>query len=338
LKTRYLLLNWKRVRLFQMQVFIGSAILFVSYGAFLVSYCEALEGFSLALLMLPIQIGVGLVSTRYYQKIGMKSRRKLTFLDPFELGGDWNNLEEESDVDEITSLFQSLQLELEGVQQKTDDVLDLAWFVVIVWSAISTAAAVLIGSIPFLCVSPVLVLAGLSAICYYNGYQCEPSGSFTEDLDHLEYLVCSRLSAIQTAASGSFSLPFLKWRSKNHTRVLADVGAYLLGRSLEEADSIIAYSVGFSPTQNERIEMLFSVRNDPGTLDSLNGLELMDDLEWSITRESAPTGHKIALLNTRGSPNIQDPATLVKSPSEQEKATFALAKAIESILALLSSD
>ncbi|MFX1416611.1 MAG: hypothetical protein ACFFC0_07345, partial [Promethearchaeota archaeon] len=236
MKTHYLLLNWNRVRQFQIQVAIGSAILFVVYGAFLVLYCDALEGFSLGVLMLATQIGVGLVSTRHYQTIGNKSRRKLTFLDPSELGGDWKHLEEGSDVDGISCLFGDFHSELQGIEPKTDDVLDLAWFVVIVWAAISTAAAVLIGSLPFLCVSPAIVLAGLSAVCYYDGYQSGPMASLSEDLDHLEHLVCSRISAVQAAASNTFSEPFVRWRSRDQTRVLTDIGVYLLGRSLEETD------------------------------------------------------------------------------------------------------
>lgn len=337
MKTRYLLLNWKRVRLFQIQVAIGSAVLFVIYGAFLVLYCEALEGFSLALLLLSTQISVGLVSTRYFQKIGMMSRQKLRFLDPSKLAGDWSRLEEGSDVDGITRLFESLQLELRGVEPKTDDVLDLAWFVVIVWSAISTAAAVLIGSLPFLCVSPALVLTGLSAFCYYDGYQSGTTGSFSEDLDHLEHLACSRISAIQAASSGTFSAPFVRWRSKNQTRVLTDVGVYVLGRSLEETDSVIAYSVGFSSAEIERIEILLSANNDPCAFDSLSRLELVKDLEWGVSKESGTTWHKTVLSNTKGSPNIRDSVTLVKCPSELEKVTLTIVKTIESMLELLGS-
>ncbi|MFX0044468.1 MAG: hypothetical protein ACFE8Z_01345 [Candidatus Hermodarchaeota archaeon] len=337
MKRHYLLLNWKRVRLFQIQIAIGSAVLFVVYGAFLVLYCQALEGFSLALLMLSTQIGVGLVSTRYYQTIGSMSRQKLTFLDPSELAGDWIPLEEESDIDGVARLFESLQLELQDVQAKTDDVLDLAWFVVIVWSAISTAAAALVGSLPFLCESPAIVLAGLSALCYYDGYKSGTTGTFSEDLDHLEHLACSRISAIQAAASGFFSVPFVRWMSNNQSRVLTDIGVYVLGRSLEESDAVISYSVGFSPNEIEGIEILLSSRNDPGALDRLTGLELVNNLEWSLSKESSSTFHKTVLSNTKGSPNVLNPVTLIKSPSEMEKVTLTIAKAIETILGLLNS-
>ncbi|MFW9943545.1 MAG: hypothetical protein ACFFB7_00955 [Candidatus Sifarchaeia archaeon] len=337
MKTRYLLLNWNRVRQFQIQIAIGSAILFVVYGAFLVLYCDALEGFSLAVLMLAIQIGVGLVSTRYYQTIGNISRRKLTFLNPSELVGDWRHLEEESDIDGISSLFDSLQSELQGIDPKTDDVLDLAWFVVIVWAAISTSAAVLIGSLPLLCVSPAIVLTGLSTVCYYDGYQSGPMVSLSEDLDHLEHLVCSRISAVQAAASSTFSEPFVRWRARNQTRVLTDIGVYVLGRSLEETDIVIAYSVGFSPTEIERVEILLSTSNDPSRLDSLSGLKLVKDLEWDLSKEPASTQHKTVLSNSKGSPNIQDSSTLIKSPSELEKVTLILVMAFETILEILAS-
>jgi hypothetical protein len=337
LKTRYLLLNWKRVRQFQILVAIGSAVLFFTYGAFLVLFCESLEGFRLALLMLSTQIGVGLISTRYYQTIGMKSRRKLTFLDPSELTGDWSNLEEESDVDGIARLFEKLQTEVQGERPRTDDVLDLAWFVVIIWSAISTAAAMLVGSLPFLCVSPALVLAGMSSVCYYNGYQIGPTGSFPEDLDHLEHLVCSRISAVQAAASGILSAPFVRWRSKNETRVLTDIGVYLLGRSLEESDSVVEYSVGFSPNEMEHIKMLLSASRDHGVLESLSRLELMNSLAWGISSESTSSWNKTVLSNTRASPNIQDSATLIKSPSELDRVTLTVVDAIKAILGSLGS-
>ncbi len=337
MKTRYLLLNWKRVRLFQVLTAIGSAVLLVVYGAFLVLYCQTLEGFPLALLMLSTQIGVGLVSTRLCQTIGITSKRKLAFLNPSKLGEDWSLLEEESDADGITQLFESLHLELQGVQPRTDDVLDLAWFVVIVWSAISTAAAVLIGSLPFLCVSPALILAGLSALCYHDGYQSGAAVSFSESLDHLEHLACSRIFAIQSAASGVFSVPFVRWKAKNQSRVLADIGVYVLGRTLEETDSVIAYSVGFSPNGTERIEILLSADSDRSSLGSVSDLELVDDFEWGVSDEISSTWHKTILSNTKGSPSILDPTTLIKSPSELKKVTTAIARAVETIIGFLGS-
>jgi hypothetical protein len=337
LKTRYLLLNWTRVRVFQIQVFLGSAVLFTVYGAFLVLYCETLQGFSLALLLLSTQFGVGLVSTRYYQTIGIKTRRRLTFLDSSELTGDWGHLEEELEVDGISRLFEDLQVELQGEQPRSDDVLDLTWFVVIVWSAISTAAAVLMGSLPFLCASPALVLASLCAVCCYDGYRNGTIDSFSEDLDHLEHLAFSRISAVQVASSGTFFMPFARWRSKNRTRILTDIGVHLLGRSLEESDSVITYSVGFSPAEFERLEILHSASNDPSVLDPLSRLELVKDLAWSVSKESTLTGHKTVLANAEGSPNIRNPVTLVRSPSELERVTLAIVKAIELTLELVSS-
>ncbi|UCH05023.1 MAG: hypothetical protein JSW05_02370, partial [Candidatus Thorarchaeota archaeon] len=189
-----------------------------------------------------------------------------------------------------------------------------------------------------LCVSPALVLAGLSVICYYDGYQSGTTGTFSEDLDHLEHLACSRISAIQAAASGIFSVPFVRWMSKSQNRVLTDIGVYVLGRSLEETDSVITYSVGFSPTEIERIEMLLSSSNDPSALDSLSDVELVNGLEWTLSEESSSGWHKTVLSNTKGSPNILDPVTLIKSPSELEKVTLTIAKAIETILGLFGSN
>ena len=144
------------------------------------------------------------------------------------------------------------------------------------------------------------------------------------------------LSAILLYYTG-FSLPFVRWRSRNQTRVFMDAGVYLLGRSLDETDSIITYSVGFSPNEIERIEILLSVDNDPRALDSLSRLEPVKSLDWAISTESAPTLNKVVLSNTHGNPNIQDPATFVKSPSELEKVTLAIVKAIESIITLIGS-
>ncbi len=213
-----------------------------------------------------------------------------------------------------------------------DDILDLAWFFVIVWAAVSTAMVVLFGSSPILCVSPSPVLAVICAACYYNGYQSGEGDISADNLEHLEHLALSRVTSIQSIASDNLFQPYARWMQKKESRVLSDFGVYLIGSTLEMAGAVIRYSVGFSSGDEERIEVLLSEEPDSEFQREVTRLDSDLGSRWVLTTDSGQHEYKLHFTNVTDSPNLGRGASLIRSPSEQERATREVAETIESLL------
>ncbi len=285
--------------------------------------------------MVSTQIGVGLVFTRYYQSVGMMTKRKLTFLDPSEMTGEWESMEEEVSLEEMSRIFHELGERLDGLEPHVDDILDLAWFFVIVWASVSTAMVILFGSSPILCVSPSPVLAIISASCYYNGYQSGKAETSADNLEHLEHLALSRVTSIRAIASDNFFQPYARWIQKQEGRVLSDFGVYLIGSALDTVSAVIRYSVGFSSGHKERIEVLLSEEPDSDFQSAVTELDSDLGSKWVLTTDSGLHEHKFCFTNVTDSPSLKRAASLIRSPSEQERATREVAETIESLLQLV---
>ncbi|MFQ5831727.1 MAG: hypothetical protein ACE5H4_03400 [Candidatus Thorarchaeota archaeon] len=338
MRSRYILLDWSGVRRIQFRVVLGSALLFITYSIILLLYCSVAQWILLAFLLVSTQIGVGLVFTRYYQTVGMLAKEKLTFLDSSELAGEWESVEEEVSIEEMPRIFQELDERLGGLEPQVDDILDLAWFFIIVWAAVSTALVVLFGSSPILCLSPSPILAMICVACYYNGYQSGKGEISADHLEHLEHLALSRLSAIQSIASNSFFQPFVQWMQKQEFRVLSDLGVHLIGSAVEVTGAVIRYSVGFSSGDKEHIEVLLSEVPDPDFQSAVTRLDSDLGSRWILTTDSGPQMHKFRFANAIDSPSLRRHASLIRSPSEQEKATRVVAKILESLLQLVGPE
>ncbi|MHA2040950.1 MAG: hypothetical protein ACW975_03720 [Candidatus Thorarchaeota archaeon] len=334
--TTYHILDWSEVRKMQFLILIGSVLLFAIYAIVLACYEAVFFRLLLYILYVSTQIPFGLVLTHYFQVLGTRMKRKLNLLDPSKLGADWASSQQDMNSKDISHLFDNISVQLQKSNPSVDDVLDLAWFGVIVWAVISTGIAVVHNPSGLFYASSSLVLSGLCLASLYNGYRISRSPSFDENIEHLKHLVLSRLSALQLVVGRRYFQPGVKLLSKGEKQVIADIFVQILNNSRSKG-AVLSYWLGLSSTDDERVNFDVPEQHVESIRGSLMSLPIISDFGWSI--DTAPNNNepRVVIRNKRDSIRIDVQSTMVLSPSRIKESSEKLADALEAVILAIGS-
>jgi hypothetical protein len=276
-----------------------------------------------------LQVAAGIAATRISQILGQKSGDYVSIIDPSRLIGGWKPVEAEVPLGAISQLFERLTNMVGTDEKVADDIIDIAWFVIITWSVISTALVVSIESFRILCPIGAFVVGVSSVFCYVNGYQIGSKKNFDEDLEHLGYYIKTRLSEIFKHFEGSSLIVKLRLLVAGKKMVLSDVGVKL--GSPEEPTSSVIYWIGLSSDRNESIEIRNP--NDKEIETGLKELPPLSTLNWNV--DEIPAGFSIR--NTSDFISLHDPSTYLARTSAVAEGIDAIVASMTSISALLKT-
>ncbi|NHJ13832.1 MAG: hypothetical protein EAX95_09145 [Candidatus Thorarchaeota archaeon] len=281
----YYILDLSRVRVFQAVLLICSVSGFFLYALFLNYLCAyGIEPISV-LPLVSIQIGVGVVVTRLFQVWGASSALKVALVDANRLPASWIPTTVGVTLASLNKMFDQLIARVSDNRPEADDVTDFAWFGIIVWAVVSSAAKALFNYSSLVCISAAGVLAICSIICYYNGYRSRAGTDFDEDLEHLRYYLVRRLSEIDSRFSAkhqSFQVHLLGDRNRV---TLSDVGISL--EPSGKRNRRVTYWIGLSSNRPEAIDVTAPDETDINIEAILRKIPVLQNPAWILKKLSS---------------------------------------------------
>jgi hypothetical protein len=259
----------------------------------------------------------------------------LKLIDPADVDSSWALSNQEMTSEEISHLLDDIGVELQKYNPSVDDIIDLTWFVVIVWAAISTCVLAVFNPPPLFLASPALVLAGLCFASLYNGYRIAPSPPFDENMEHLKHLVLSRLSTLHAVVGVRYFKPGISLLSKGKKQIINDFFAQMVNRS-KEIGPVFTYWMGISSSDTERIEFTIEDEQVRAVKDLLKHHPIATDSGWRMSILNDSNEPIVALRNEQSDLRIDVQSTMVHSPSWVKETSENLADALRT--ALLSLD
>jgi hypothetical protein len=265
-----------------------------------------------SLLLFGSQIAIGFPATRAYYEWGVSNKQKLTFLDPAKLNGKGTQYERSIHLGDISLLFEKMDLQVHRYdKENSDDLNDIAWFGIFVWSAFSSTLFFLTISTSYLCMigSLILMLACLGG--YLSGYWKSRTQSFEDDLSHLQYFVEKQFRVLDRHIPDKGARIYLQMVEQRRSVALLD---FSLQVSLGE-DSVLEFHLGLSSAESERIV----IKADDGVLNRvLNEVQQIPEVknnQWSAERIMTSSGPIVRTLNQSSTFSIMNRTSYVKSPS-----------------------
>ncbi|MFW9802709.1 MAG: hypothetical protein ACFFFC_08670 [Candidatus Thorarchaeota archaeon] len=327
----YQVFNWTEVRIVQILIFLASAFIFLLYAIALIYYGLAFAGLLLYIAYVSTQIPLGLLLTRHYHILGMHTKKRLKLIDPADVDKSWSMSNQLMRLDEISHLLDEISVELQKQSPSVDDILDLTWFVVIVWAAISTSVLAMFNPPPPFLASAALVLAGLCFASLYNGYRIAPSAPFDENMEHLRHLVLSRFSALHAVIGKRYFQPGVSLLGKGKKKIINDFFAQMLNQSKDNGP-VLTYWTGISSTDAERID--FAIENDQARAvqDSLEQHPIVTESGWSVSVSNDTNEPGVLLRNEQSELRIDVQSTMVLSPSWIAETSKNLADMLSTVL------
>jgi hypothetical protein len=253
-----------------------------------------------------VQIGVGLPLTRHSLSLGRKAKSRVSFQDPAALGRGWELEELETHNSDIQRIFEKFQDSVTDADKKTvDDINDIVWFILIVWSIFSSLLFVLFETGLPICMISVVVLAIATIISYIYGHRGPVNGYFEDDLSHLEYHVKSRMKVlgdIQTT-----QIQRVIWKTKGRRKALADFCMCLSPR----AEIQLNYHIGIPSDVPEQ----FTIEGENDQLEEIATRIQEKDIppEWEVLFEGDGI---LKICNLNKNINLQNNGTFIESHEE----------------------
>ena len=301
-----------------MMTFITPAIL--GHAGLLLTIWYYLDGFLEIGVFVLAQILIGLPISRLAYAMGTKAREVLGFSDSTSLGPEWVKAETQTTRGELKHIFEKLHLDLGKKNQQTvDDLNDLAWFSIVVWSMISIILINLIGQNLLIYISPSVLLALVTAILYRNGYQSTPRFQYDDILDHLEFHIFTRLDAFSVLLDSAKVDFIVEWWKKGNRKTIGDILSYCLIETNVRRIEIF-YNVGLPSNSFEVVKVKSSTPLNVTTFEGLSGWTVSTD-EFSLT-----------LTNESGSLDLTDMSSIIATPSHIQNESDTIRELLESLL------
>ncbi len=291
-------------------------------------------------LFVALQLAVGLPGTRLAHQAGLRARRRTVLIDPATLQDGWARIEEPVTPAGIPHIFEGLQSSTResSTDRPVDDLNDLAWFAIVVTMMLSTLA--LWTGVPSLvaALAGPIALSTASTATYINGYST-PSGQHLDQvLDHLEFIVTSRLQQLDQLRQHADITLATVWLQKGTQRVLCDFTARLSCN-----DTTAYYALGIPSDRCEALRITLHNSAHLSTLDTTLSPLTTSDPPWSLTtsRHSTPadvpdqtsTGthdqtSTVTLTNPALCIDLTHPQSVLLSPSTVEDSSRRLLDAL----------
>jgi len=254
----------------------------------------------------------------------------MKLIDPADVDASWVMSKQEMDSEEISYILDDIGVELQKQNPFVDDTIDLTWFVVIVWAAISTGILVVFNP-PLFLISPALVLAGLCLASIYNGYRTAPSPAFDENMEHLKHLILARLSALHAVIGKRYFQPGISLLSKGKKQIINDFFAQMLNSS-EDKGPVLTYWFGLSSSDIERIDFNIGDEQVKSIQDALECHPIITASGWKISISQDSNGPRVELRNEQSDFRIDVQSTMIHSPSSIKDTSENLADALRTSL------
>ncbi|MHA1813836.1 MAG: hypothetical protein ACTSYX_10445 [Candidatus Thorarchaeota archaeon] len=213
------------------------------------------------ILFLATQLSFGLIGSRLWYRGGAVVRQKLRLLDASTLRG-WERIETKIVASDVARIFERILVVLDSSESLPDDLSDLGWFVVVVYSVIATFVAVLRHISAGLCLSVVAVHGSVWVALFVQSYLATRTSERSESIAHLEYVVQSRLSSVSEGAGACPTIMLAVWRRKKNTSVLADFAVRVYSKN-DDGAGLLEYCAGLSRDCEECVRILKSVDESP---------------------------------------------------------------------------
>ncbi|MFX1260636.1 MAG: hypothetical protein ACFFAZ_00980 [Promethearchaeota archaeon] len=329
--SNYHVLDWTEVGSTLILILFGSLAIFLLYAVALTYYGIAFVGLLLYIVYVSTQIPFGLLLTRYYHMLGMRTKNRLKLINPADIDANWIMSNQEMQLEEISHLFDDISAELQKHNPSVDDIIDLTWFAVIVWAALSTTVLAVFNPPSLFLASPALVLAGLCLASLYNGYRIAPTQAFDENMEHLKHLVISRLSALKTVVGMRYFQPGISLFRKGRKQIINDFFVRMLSSSKDKGP-VLTFWVGLPSSDFERID--FDVDDELVRVlqDSLERHPIVIDSGWSLSVSKDSNKPGVVLRNDQSDLRIDVQSTMVHSPSWIRDTSEELADALRVVL------
>ncbi|MHA1909195.1 MAG: hypothetical protein ACW98Y_18005 [Candidatus Thorarchaeota archaeon] len=316
---KHIVMDWSSVRSQDYKILILSIPAFIMYALLLNLICSFDDAILIGFLFLVIQLSIGMATTRIYYRFGTKTKERLSFLDPSTLSNGWRIEEREIHSVEVSRIFEKFYKSIKDADKKsTDDINDMAWFFIAVWSMFSTLIAVTWEIFYPYCLISSIVLAIISFFTYYEGRKGGNNGYFEDDIDHLEYYVQSRLEGIVTQHPAAQS--FVSWKIKNGTAVLNDFSIYIEVKHAES--TFLRYYLGLPSDEYERILIDADVSSEK------IGSTITENTSWEF---KILNENQYELSNSGSNLNLRLRRSYVRTPQKPELLFDIIRKALKTI-------
>ncbi|MFX1368797.1 MAG: hypothetical protein ACFFAY_09385 [Promethearchaeota archaeon] len=319
---KYLILDRSRMQLSQLGFSIAAILFLIAYALLLRELCSYENTPFTSFLLLSFQVAVGITATRLSQILGQKSGDYLSIIDPSLLIGEWKSVEVDVPLGTISQLFERFTNSVRTSEKVADDIIDIAWFIVITWSVISSALVVAFESFRLFCMLGAFALGIASALCYHNGFQTGSKKNFDEDLEHLGYYIMARLSEIFKYFEGADIIAELRLLISRKKMVLSDAGVSL--KSGNEIRTSVYYWIGLTSDRVESIEIRDSTNEEIRA--GMEKLPIVVNLNWN--QGETPSG--FILHNPSNNISLHNPSTYLTR-------TAAAAEGVETVVASIAS-
>ena len=329
----YRVLDRRRSNVLHARVLFYGVVSFALFAWILYIICSLDDGLGLGLVLLGGQLIFGLSFTRLYNRFGMLNKEQLRLIDSSSLGEKWGSVEIESNTEEIERLFERVLAEVERTDKsKIDDLNDVAWFGIVVWSMLSSLFFVSFESLSVFCVIGSPVIGMFCIATYLNGYKTTSNDGFEDDILHLEYHIKMRLKAMQKISPRE-TQPFIAWKQKNQVSILEDLGLLYESKSDNESGGAwLKYYIGLPSEMPERFEIRFTSKPNRSVIDCLAGVGLVISLNWKIAFYLETSDLKVVITNKIPRLILADRATLVRNPEDDNEIIQKLTKGFSEIL------
>lgn len=303
------------------------------YTVFLWFLCYTRPSVASSLLLFGSQIAIGFPATRAYYEWGISNKEKLHFLDPAKMNGKGKQLEIDIHLGDLALLFEKMQLKVNKYDKGSfDDLNDLAWFGIFVWSALSSSLFFLnIGGYP-ICIGGSLVLVLTCTASYLSGYWKQRNQSFEDDLNHLQYYVEKRYKDLDEHLPRKGSRIYIQMVKKRRKFVLTDFSIEIsLG-----GNNAIEYHMGLSSTEKERI----LVKAEDAVLNRIynRAKEMPPVVEtgWVVERIMTLSGPIVRILNQSSDFSLLNRVSYIKSPSIIDESSIIVETIFSNVLKFAS--
>jgi len=332
LKSKFLLVDSRDVKS-QHALIIGFSILmFVTYGLFLWLMCSLTPSLIATLFLLASQVALGLPATRAYYDFGISARQMLRFYDSGVLGHEIETEDIRIPIGDISLVFEKINNQLQKYDRDvSDDFNDLAWFVIIVWSIISSLVFFQeTHSFPF-CIIGAVVLIITCFVCYISGFRTLRGSSLEEYFSHLEYYIEKYIQTLDDIFPSTNGTVILQVTKRKRNYALVDL---ILEFNVKDIAKL-EYHLGLASSQDERFILESSSNVIERVFHQLKNLKALKTSRWSLEQITTQSGRILRLVNQKRTINISDVKSMIMSPSSVEKSVVEVGSILKQIEAIL---
>jgi hypothetical protein len=333
--STFTMLDYSDVHASIIKIILFDVIGFSGYAILLYTYCVLWEGLVCTILLFSTQLIIGMIVTRSHHSLGITIKNKVQFINPSMLDLDWNQQRVDLEFGELKTRLSNIFSTIPVLNSnEIDDYNDVAWFVILLWSLISSVVFSFFNLDPSFCVIGALVTALTCLMTFMNGYKSTDLEYLRNDLEHIEFFILSRLSKLNEIRSNSHRTSFIEWVSKHDTTTLNDVGFAIRVSRGNDKFCIIDYYLGISSLKNERIEI--QIMNNDSSLIISKMKKLASKSNWSFESQPKENYTWIKLYTKLEEGSLQLHNMLTINLDSIEKASTKVYEFLSQIIAICS--